>query len=156
MKILFVCLGNICRSPIAEGVMRSLIQEQHLNWQIDSASTNTFHTGESPHKHSQQVCKEQGICISQQQSRRIQQGDLEKYDKIYYLAKDVLHEMKNIIDMNGFENKIKLFLTDLYPHESCDVKDPWYGGLDGYYPVFDEIKLGCMAILKKELELMNN
>jgi protein-tyrosine phosphatase len=146
MKILFVCLGNICRSPIAEGVMKHIIQQANLNWIIESASTNAFHTGESPHRNSQKVCKEHDIDISKQKARRFQKSDLAYFDKIYAMAEDVLIEMKSIAHFEKDNPKIDLFLNALYPNQNKSVTDPWYGELDGYYKVYDEIEKGCVAI----------
>lgn len=149
MKILFVCLGNICRSPIAEGVMKHLAGEAFLDWEIDSAATNSYHLGEPPHKCSQQVCLEHGIDISSQRARRFSHIDFEKYDKIYPMATDVLHDIRDISGHYFNENKVQLFLDELYPGEQKSVTDPWYGTLEGYYPVFDEIEACCSIILNR-------
>jgi protein-tyrosine phosphatase len=149
MKILFVCLGNICRSPIAEGVMRHLIATHHLDWQVDSAGTESYHIGKAPHQHSQAVCKENGIDISLQKARKFVKEDLERYDKIYALASDVLLEMQRIAGSPLDENKVMLFLNEQFPGQQRSVSDPWYGDKDGYYPVFAEIKSCCEAIVSK-------
>jgi len=146
MKILFVCLGNICRSPIAEGVMKHICGLEHLDWEFDSAGTESYHIGQAPHVHSQQVCLEHGIDISKQRARRYTHADIAKYDKIYALATDVYEEIKDISGHYFDENKIELFLSDLYPDENRSVKDPYYGELKGYYDTFDEIQQGCQAI----------
>src|ERR1700712_5076037 len=97
MKILMVCLGNICRSPLAEGILQERARRAGFDWIVDSAGTNGFHTGESPHPLSQKVAKLNGIDISKQISRKFTKADLELYDKIYVMADDVLQEMKRII-----------------------------------------------------------
>lgn len=147
MKILMVCLGNICRSPIAEGVLQHLADEADLSWQIDSAGTNSFHIGEAPHKSSQKVCRENGIDISHQRARRFMASDFESYDKIYALAEDVLDEMKHMAGSKFDASKVSLLLDTIYPGEHRSVTDPWYGGEDGYYPVYDEIERCCKAII---------
>lgn len=149
MKILFICLGNICRSPIAEGVMKKLAKENNLNWEIKSASTNTYHTGEPPHKSSQTVCKANGIDISAQRAQRITKQDMLYYDKIYVMAADVEEEMKHIVKNHYDATKVSLFLDALYPNMQMDVPDPWYGTEDGFYPVYDLIYKGCEAIIQK-------
>jgi protein-tyrosine phosphatase len=149
MKILMVCLGNICRSPIAEGIMQSLSEKQNLGWQIDSAGTESFHIGEPPHPHSQKVCLEQGIDISKQRAAKFYHSAMENYDKIYAMAEDVLQEIKEISGSKFDENKVELFLQALYPNERRSVTDPWYGGLEGYYEVYEEIRKGCEAIVNK-------
>lgn len=149
MKILVVCLGNICRSPIAEGVLKQLSEEKKLNWIIDSAGTESFHIGEAPHVNSQLVCKEHGIDISGQRASKFYHSEMDKYDRIYAMSLDVYNEIKAICGLKFDENKVELFLNELYPNENRSVKDPWYGELDGYYEVFDEIKKVCEAIIKK-------
>ena len=85
MKILMVCLGNICRSPLAEGIMRAKIEEAGLDWEVDSAGTSRFHAGEQPDKRSIQVAKKYGIDISQQRSRQFRGWDFEFFDRIYVM-----------------------------------------------------------------------
>ena len=89
MKLLFVCIGNICRSPIAEGVMKKLCEVKGLKWEIDSAGTSGYHQGEAPHVDSIRVCKENGIDISDQKSRPLNRTDFRQFDFIFSLAEDV-------------------------------------------------------------------
>jgi protein-tyrosine phosphatase len=149
MKILFVCLGNICRSPIAEGVLRKMAEESNLLWEIASAGTENYHIGEAPHPSSQKVCVENGIDISTQRARRFEKADFAKYDKIYAMAEDVLHEIKQISKDAFDAYKVNLFLDELYPNENKSVKDPWYHNIDAYYEVYAEIKTCCAAIITK-------
>lgn len=148
MKILFVCLGNICRSPIAEGVMKHSCGLEQLDWEIDSAGTESYHIGQAPHEHSQRVCLENGIDISKQRARKFTHADIAKFDKIYALASDVYEEIKDISGHYFNPDKVELFLKELYPDENRSVVDPYYGNLDGYYDVFDEINEGCKAIIQ--------
>ena len=96
MKILMVCLGNICRSPLAEGILQDKIKKANLNWEVDSAGTNGYHVGEAPHKLSQKVAKMHGIDISNQKARRFVAEDFVRFDKIYAMANDVVEEMHHI------------------------------------------------------------
>ena len=148
MRILFVCLGNICRSPIAEGVMKELVNQYQLDWIIDSAGTESYHVGEAPHPHSQQVCAEHQIDISQQRASHFHHGMIQQYDRIYAMAADVLEEIKEISGKQFDPDKVQLFLEALYPHQHRSVKDPWYGTLPGYYEVYEEIRNGCEAIVQ--------
>ena len=143
------CLGNICRSPMAEGILQKLADEKGLNWQVDSAGTNGIHTGQPPHKSSQKVCKENGIDISGQRSMDFEAKHFTEYDKIYVFAADVMRDVKTIAGDKYDESKIDFFLNELYPGQNQDVIDPWYGGEDGYYDVFEQIYQGCEVILKK-------
>jgi protein-tyrosine phosphatase len=140
MKILMVCLGNICRSPIAEGVMQHLIHQHQLPWQVASAGTNGYHTGEPPHVQSTRVCKEHGIDISGQVSTRFSAADFENYDIIYAMANDVYTDIQQVAKHTN---------NELYPNKNLDVTDPWYGGPEGYLPVYQEIELCCNAIISK-------
>ncbi len=147
MKILMVCLGNICRSPIAEGVLQKKAKEAGLDWTIDSAGTNGYHVGEAPHLLSQKVCLSNGINISSQVSRQFEKEDFDRYDKIFAMAKDVMVDIKNIARNKFNPEKASLFLEALYPGENLDVKDPWYGNEDGYLEVFSQISQTCDAII---------
>ncbi len=149
MKILFVCIGNICRSPIAEGVMQDLCKAQNLYWAIDSAGTHHYHIGEAPHTDSQKVCKKNGIDISKQKARQFTKIDFDKFDIIYALATDVYKNIEAISVNKAQMKKVKLLLDELYPNQNKSVKDPWYGNYSDYEDVFEEINLACQAILKK-------
>lgn len=147
MKILMVCLGNICRSPIAEGVLQKKAKEAGLDWTIDSAGTNGYHVGEAPHHLSQKVCLSNDIDISNQISRQFIKEDFDRFDKIFAMAKDVMVDIKKISANQFNPNKVTLFLEELHPGENLDVKDPWYGNEDGYIEVFSQINQTCDAII---------
>lgn len=144
-----VCLGNICRSPIAEGVLRAKAAAAGLNWQIDSAGTNHYHIGESPHRFSQKVCLSQGIDISAQRARRLTPADFEQYDILYALAQDVYDDMYAIGGQMAPMEKVRFLLEELDPEGSRDVPDPWYGDESGYLPVYQLIEQACEAIIRK-------
>ena len=144
-----VCLGNICRSPIAEGILQNLINIHQLNWTVESANTNGLHNGEAPHKNSQRVCLEHGIDISHQRSRKFTKADWQNFDKIYVMADDVLADVQEISAETFDENKIDYLLNEIYPKQNKNVKDPWYCGLQDYYDVYDEIEKACLAIKNK-------
>ncbi|HUM97838.1 MAG TPA: low molecular weight protein-tyrosine-phosphatase [Chitinophagaceae bacterium] len=149
MKILMVCLGNICRSPLAEGILQEKINLAGLPWVVDSAGTNGFHTGEAPHLLSQKIAALNGIDISHQKARNFIAADFEKYDKIYAMASDVLNEIK-LISKNKFNaDKIELLLNELNPGCNLDVADPWYGPEAGYHEVYELIEKACTAIVSK-------
>jgi protein-tyrosine phosphatase len=149
MKILMVCLGNICRSPLAEGILQKKALKAGLNWQVDSAGTNGYHTGEPPHQLSIKVAKLNGIDICEQRSRKFTAADFEEYDIIYAMAADVIDDMKRIARNSFDANKVSLFLKASFPGEERDVPDPWYGGEDGYHEVFEIINNNCDSIIKK-------
>ncbi|MCR6721450.1 MAG: low molecular weight phosphotyrosine protein phosphatase [Chitinophagaceae bacterium] len=105
MKILMVCLGNICRSPLAEGILQEKAFKAGLNWSVESAGTNGYHDGEAPHPLSQKVAQARGIDISCQRSRRFRAEDFDNYDRIYALAGDVMDEIRRIGKKNMTHRK---------------------------------------------------
>jgi protein-tyrosine phosphatase len=149
MRILMVCLGNICRSPIAEGILQQQAQDAGLPWVVESAGTNGYHNGEPPHRLSQKVAKIHGVDISKQRSRKFTAADMDNFDKIYAMAADVLSDIKTIAGENFNANMVTLFLNEQYPLQQKDVPDPWYGGEDGYHKVYQIIEEGCKAIINK-------
>jgi protein-tyrosine phosphatase len=149
MKILMVCLGNICRSPLAEGILQDKAFTAGLTWSIESAGTNSYHTGEPPHPLSQKVAKLNGIDICQQRARRFAASDFEVYDKIYALAGDVLDDIKRISGKKFDASKADLLMNELYPGKNMDVPDPYYGKEAGYHKVYKMIDEVCDAIIEK-------
>lgn len=149
MKILMVCLGNICRSPLAEGILQHKADEAGLNWTVDSAGTNSFHIGEPPHRLSQKVAKLNGIDICNQRARRFVKEDFDRYDKIYAMAEDVLEDIKRIAGHTYDPAKVDLFLNELYPGKNASVPDPWYGEEPGYHEVYKLIEEVCDAIIQR-------
>lgn len=149
MKILMVCLGNICRSPLAEGILQEKIKKAGLNWKVDSAGTNGFHVGEQPHHLSQKVAKMKGTDISNQQCRHFVKEDFDRFDKIYAMAADVIEEMKWIGKDKYDATIVELLLNESYPGENRDIPDPWYGKEAGYHKVYNLIEEACEALIKK-------
>lgn len=149
MKILMVCLGNICRSPLAEGILQQKAFEAGLNWSVESAGTNGYHNGEAPHRLSQKVAILNGIDISAQRSRKFTVADFEVYDKIYALADDVLTDIRRIAKNKFDPEKADLLMNELYPGKYLDVPDPYYGEEPGYHEVFTMIANACDAIIAK-------
>ena len=142
-----VCLGNICRSPLAEGILQEKIKKAGLDWEIDSAGTNGYHVGEKPHHLSQKVAKLRGIDISCQQCRRFEKEDFGRFDKIYAMAGDVIDEMKWIGKDKYDPAVVDLLMNEAYPGENRDIPDPWYGTEEGYHKVYDLIEKACDAMI---------
>jgi protein-tyrosine phosphatase len=147
MRILMVCLGNICRSPLAEGILQKKAAEAGFLCTVDSAGTNGYHTGEAPHHLSQKVARSHQIDISAQRARNFTKEDLESFDIIYAMAGDVLLDIKRIAGSSDQIHKVKLFLDALHPGTQQDVPDPWYGDEDGYHEVFELISNTCDQII---------
>jgi protein-tyrosine phosphatase len=140
MKILMVCLGNICRSPLAEGIMQHLVKQQGLNWTIDSAGTGNWHVGEGPDHRSVSVARQFGVDISKQVCRQFKPDDFDRFDLILVMDKnnlaDVLAQARNEADTG----KVKLLLTDK------EVPDPYYDNTQ-FEPVYRLIEGGCKDVI---------
>jgi len=149
MKILMVCLGNICRSPLAEGILQDKAFKAGLNWSVESAGTNGYHTGEAPHRLSQKVALQHGIDISRQRARNFVAADFEKFDKIYAVAGDVMDDMRRIAKNKYDAGKVDLLMNELNPGQNRDVPDPWYGPEPGYHEVYRMIDSVCDRIVSK-------
>lgn len=150
--ILFVCLGNICRSPTAEGVFRRLADERGLSpyLRVDSAGTHAYHVGEPPDPRSQKAAKARGIDLSVLRARRVDHGDFYQFDHI--LAMDA-NNFANLMDMRppDASAQVKYFL-DYAPHLNIrEVPDPYYGGGNGFERVLDMVEDASMGLLD-ELE----
>ncbi|MDQ8141434.1 low molecular weight protein-tyrosine-phosphatase [Chryseobacterium sp. CFS15] len=147
MKILMVCLGNICRSPLAEGIMRSKLPDSFF---VDSAGTIDMHKGSNPDKRSVKTAAKYGIDISKQCSRPITTEDLNHFDKIYCMD---LSNFENVISLAQNEeqrSKISLLMkaADLN-HASGEVPDPYWSELDGFEKVYHQLDEACEKIAQK-------
>lgn len=137
MRILVVCLGNICRSPIAEGLFRKRIQEQNLPWEVDSAGTGSWHIGEMPDHRSVSVCKSKGLDISGQRARQVRTDDFYHFDKI--LAMDQSNE-DHLLKMRPDDAKaeVRKMLDYVDPDGKLEVPDPyWDGRFSEVYDLLD-------------------
>jgi protein-tyrosine phosphatase len=149
MKVLMVCLGNICRSPLAEGILRDKARQAGLDWEIDSAGTNSYHTGEAPHPLSQKVARLNGVDISNQRARRFTADDFQQFDKIYAMAGDVVDDMRRIAGKKFDPAKVDLLLNEVHPGQDADVPDPYYGPEPGYHEVYNLISDAADQIIAK-------
>jgi protein-tyrosine phosphatase len=148
MKILMVCLGNICRSPIAEGVLAEKCKAMGLDWKVDSAGTNGLHNGEKPHPMSQSVAKLNGIDISHQRSRAFKASDMDEFDLIIPMASDVMRDMKYIAGKKYQTEKVKLLLNYAFPSSDMDVPDPWSKSIGAYHEVYGLIEDACNKLIE--------
>ncbi len=149
MKILMVCLGNICRSPLAEGILKHKAKEAGLDWTIESAGTENYHIGKPPHELSQKVAKINGIDICNQRARKFVKEDFDRFDKIYAMSEDVLDEMKHITKEKYDDSKVDLLLNELHPGQHLSVPDPWYGTEPGFHEAYKLINAACDKIIQK-------
>jgi protein-tyrosine phosphatase len=149
MKILMVCLGNICRSPLAEGILQNLANKNGLNWQVDSAGTESYHIGNKPHHLSIKVAAAHGIDISQQKAAKFKAEHFNQYDIVYAMAEDIKEEIKDIAASKFDPKKLKLILEESNTPVGKNVPDPYYGGEDGFYEVFNLLLPVCEQIITK-------
>jgi low molecular weight protein-tyrosine phosphatase len=140
MKVLFVCTGNICRSPTAEGVLRELSKQQGISLQVESRGTHDYHVGEPPDERAQHHAKRRGYDLSQQRARRVSTGDFEAFDLIVAMDRGHLRLLQRACPPQHRE-KLRLFLADR------DVPDPYYGGPDGFEQVLDLVEVACRDLL---------
>ena len=145
-----VCLGNICRSPLAEGILQYKIEKHKLDWQVDSAGTASWHNGERPDSRSQRVAKKHGIDISGQRSRQFQAYDYENFDLIFAMDLQNLRDIKALALNDDESKKAKLFLQELFPEHKMEVPDPYYGD-DGFESVYRLLDRACDAFIKNQL-----
>lgn len=144
-----VCLGNICRSPLAEGILQDKAKKAGLDWMVDSAGTTGHCIGIEPHHLSQKIARLNGIDISTQQCRRFTKEDMLAFDRIYVMDIDNYQEVKRISRNNWDEKKVSLLMDELYPGQQHEVPDPWYGAEDGYHTVFEMIDKACDCIIAR-------
>ena len=154
VSVLFVCMGNICRSPTAHGVFERLVAAQRLDHLIavDSAGTHAYHVGEPPDRRAQATARERGIDLSRQRARQAVAPDFETFD--YILAMDLdNHGVLRELCPPGHEKKLHLFMDFAEAPLSREVPDPYYGGAQGFERVFDmveEAALGLLATIRRE------
>ncbi|MEY3349927.1 MAG: hypothetical protein RIQ50_38 [Bacteroidota bacterium] len=148
MRVLMVCLGNICRSPLAEGILQDKCRRMGLEWEIDSAGTNGYHDGERPHPLSQSVAQLNGIDISYQRSRKFRSEDMEQFDLIVPMANDVLRDIRYITGKKFDPAKVTLLLDFLFPKSGMDVPDPWSRSIGAYHEVYGLIDQACDKLIE--------
>ncbi|MBW8360948.1 MAG: low molecular weight phosphotyrosine protein phosphatase [Kaistella sp.] len=149
MKILMVCLGNICRSPLAEGILSKILPE---NFTVDSAGTISLHEGEHPDKRAIETAKNHGIDISGQKSRPVTVHDLQNFDHIYCMDLSVFEDVISLAQNEEQRKKIALFLEEAGNYgENTDVPDPYWSGMDGFEKVFLLLEESCEKIKTKLL-----
>ena len=147
-KVLFVCLGNICRSPSAEGVFRKLVEDAGLRDTIktDSVGTGNWHIGHPPDSRAIQAAAERGIDISDLRARQLSQTDTVEFDYILAMDNQNLADIEHIADQQH-HNKIHLFLDFAQDYEELEVPDPYYGGNQGFDNVLDMIENAAAGLL---------
>jgi len=151
MKILMICLGNICRSPLAEGIMRSKIIQNQLDWEVDSAGTSAYHSGEQPDPRSIQTARNHGLDISQQRSRQITLSDLDEFDQLYVMDSSNYNNVKKLCKNQKQLNKIQLIMNAVEPASNRAVPDPYWDD-NGFEKVYQMLDKACDVIVAQHLQ----
>lgn len=155
MKILMVCLGNICRSPLADGLLRQKVKNAQLAVVVDSAGTANYHIGEAPDHRMRQTAKKFNYSIDELRARQFTVNDFDQFDRIYAMDNN---NYKNILQLARNEadsQKVDLILNCLYPGMNKEVPDPYYGGEQGFIDVFHLLDEATDVILA-DLQKINN
>ena len=146
MKILMVCLGNICRSPLAEGILQHLITENNLDWTVDSAGTGSWHVDESPDERSIAVAAKYGINIAQQRARQFHFPDFKNFDIIYAMDSQNYIDITKQAHSEEEKEKVCLIINEAHPGRNINVPDPYWNN-NGFEAVYQMLYEACNAIL---------
>jgi protein-tyrosine phosphatase len=145
-KILMVCLGNICRSPLAEGILKSKLNPDF--YIVDSAGTSAYHIGELPDHRSIAIAKKNGIDISNQRARKFIANDFNEFDLIYAMDIENYHNICSLSTNKSNLLKVKLILNEINPLKDLSIPDPYYGGDFGFENVYKMLDKACSIITK--------
>lgn len=146
-KILMVCLGNICRSPLAEGILKTKINSDQVI--VESAGTGDYHIGQSPDERSVEIAKTNNIDITQQRGRQFEVSDFDRFDQIYAMDNSNYKDIMRLARHEADQKKVYLILNEVLPGENCDVPDPYMGGIDGFKRVYEMLDHACDKIAGK-------
>lgn len=146
-SVLFVCLGNICRSPLAEGIFLHLVEEAGLEerFEIDSAGTGSWHVGEVPDARASLVASQHGVDLPSR-ARQLIEADLERFDYVIAMDRENLRNIERMADATGSEAQVRL-LRDFDPEGEGEVPDPYYGGASGFETVYTMVMRSCQSLL---------
>lgn len=153
IKILMVCLGNICRSPLAEGILASKLPADKFI--VDSAGTGSWHVGRSPDARSIAVAKTKNLDISKQKGRQFKTIDFDHFDYIYVMDKSNYEDVIALTKNDQEKKKVRIILDELFPDENVDVPDPYYGMANGFEMVYSMLDEACTVIAEKLISKHN-
>lgn len=150
VKILMVCLGNICRSPLAEGLLASKLPKDQFF--VDSAGTGNYHVGRQPDHRSIATAEKNGLDISQQKARQFTSKDFDTFDYIYVMDNSNYEDVVFLAKNEAQKQKVKLILDALFPGDNVDVPDPYYGLQNGFDMVYEMLDEATDIIAQRLLE----
>ncbi|MEL6636029.1 MAG: low molecular weight protein-tyrosine-phosphatase [Bacteroidota bacterium] len=151
MKVLMVCLGNICRSPLAEGILQHQIHQRSLDWRVDSAGTGSWHVGERPDPRSIATARQYGIDISSQRARQFTPADLNDYDLIFAMDSSNYRDILRQAQKADQEAKVDLIMNLVQPGYNQNVPDPYYDS-EGFEKVYQMLAEACEKLVEKYTE----
>ena len=144
IKVLMVCLGNICRSPLAEGILKSKVDASKI--EVSSAGTGGWHVGELPDPRSIEVAQQHGLDITDQRGKQFSTYDFEIYDHIFVMDNSNYKDVVKLATSPSEKEKVRLILEETFPGEKLDVPDPYYGGDQGFENVYQMLDAACEKI----------
>jgi len=147
VKVLMVCLGNICRSPLAEGILQSKLPSD--KFRVDSAGTGGWHVGQLPDKRSVTTARERGLDITHQRARQFKVSDFTEFDHIFVMDTSNLKDVLKLAPNDKAKTKVSLMMDALHPGESINVPDPYYGDPEGFDNVYDMLDEACQIVANK-------
>jgi protein-tyrosine phosphatase len=148
-RLLFVCLGNICRSPVAEGIMLHLNSKYNYGFDIDSAGTAGYHIGEAPDRRTIANAKKNGVDLSTLRARQFTAVDFKKFDLIFAMDQSNYQTICSLASNNEEKTKVKLFLDFVNTDAKKEVPDPYYGNEEGFENVFQLVYMACEKLCEK-------
>ena len=146
-RILMVCLGNICRSPLAEGILKSKVNSEEIY--VDSAGTGDYHIGDAPDDRSVDIARKNNLDITAQRGRQFSVEDFDAFDHIYVMDMSNYRDVLALARDEKDKEKVSLILNEVFPEENVEVPDPYHGGHDGFHKVYSMLSEACEIIAQK-------
>ncbi len=147
-KVLFVCTGNICRSPMAEGILREKLRISKIPVEVDSCGFEAFHVGDPPDSRAQEVARKRGIDLSSHRARLFTPLDFDEFDFIYAMDSSHFKKITRLARNESDLAKVDFMLNVLYPGQNLDVLDPWYEGMKAFEQVYLQLDDACNHIIE--------
>ncbi len=151
-----VCLGNICRSPMADGLMRKKVADHNLDVVVDSAGTGDWHVGHSPDSRMMETAKRNGVPIDELRGRQFKVADFDEFDRIFVMDKSNFANVTKLARDEKDTQKVEMFLNLTHPGKDIEVPDPYFGGDEGFQEVFEMLDAGTDVLLKELKEIKQN